>query len=83
LEGSSIPFFAFSHYSFIEIPFAGTYSVVLSECGDRQSHGQSAEEAVDAIGQEGSLDPTPVDRPARLDLGHLGGGSHVSDDLHS
>ena len=59
------------------------HSVVLRKACDRQGHGQSAEEAVDAIGPQGSLDAAPVEGACGLDARHLGSGRHVSDDLHA
>lgn len=48
-----------------------TYSIVLSKGGDRQGHGQRGKEAVYAVCQQRSLNPTPVDGSSSLDLGHL------------
>ena len=60
-----------------------THSVVLCKGGDWQGHGQGAEEAVDAVGKQGSLDAAPVGGACGLDAGDLGSGSHISDDLHA
>ena len=60
-----------------------THSVVLCKSGDWQGHGQGAEETVDAISEQGSLDAAPVGGACSLDARHLGGGGDVSDDLHT
>ena len=63
-------------------PWSATYSVVLGKSGGRQREGEGAEEAVDTVGQQATLDSAAVDGPRRLDAGHLGGGGDVTDALH-